>query len=324
MTKLTKVDSRVLIVYHFYEKDQSYIDNFSHFIRFAYRSDLDYLIVVAGHHTIELPQASNIIYLFSANRNFDFGGYALTINTFQIDKAYEYYVFVNSSVRGPFLPTYCSKNWVDNLIYHFDRDVGIVGTAISITPLHHAIAKLYYEKYGYSDRKILSHVQSTCYVLPQAVLSILIASGFYEASHDLSKNETVRDYEIRLSQIILDHDLNLKCLLPEYNNYDYRSLSHDINSFSREGDSGFDGTYFGRTVHPYETMFIKTSRNTFSDDYLCQLANSMAFQFPVNRNISSVNTIERYSQHFENIVRDYKNFKRSHWDFWKKVFQLKV
>ena len=322
MTQLAKVDGGILVVYHYYEKDQSYIDNLSHFIRFAYQPKLNYLIVVAGHYSIELPQAQNITYFFSTNQSFDFGGYARAIKALQFDTNYEFFVFVNSSVRGPFLPAYCKRTWVENLLDHFDHGIGVVGAAISLTPSHHAIAKLYHEKYGFLDRNrnLLSHVQSTCYVLPQSVLLHLIAMGFYETCNSLSKDETIRDYEIRLSQIILDLDLNLKCLLPEYNNHDYRSLAHDINPFSREGDSGFEGTYFGRTAHPYEAMFIKTSRNTFSDEYLCQLANSMSFQFPVNINISCINIIQEYSQHYESIVRNYKNFKMSQKSFWKNVF----
>jgi hypothetical protein len=182
MTQLTKVNNRVLVVYHYYEKDHSYIDNFSHFIRFAYQPDLDYLIVVAGSYSIELPRAENITYFFATNQNFDFGGYAQAIKALQFDTGYEHFIFVNSSVRGPFLPAYCKKMWIENLLDHFDQDVGIVGTVISLTPSHHAIAKLYHEKYGYLDRNrnILSHVQSTCYALPRSILCHLIATGFYD------------------------------------------------------------------------------------------------------------------------------------------------
>jgi hypothetical protein len=304
MTQLTKVNNRVLVVYHYYEKDHSYIDNFSHFIRFAYQPDLDYLIVVAGSYSIELPRAENITYFFATNQNFDFGGYAQAIKALQFDTGYEHFIFVNSSVRGPFLPAYCKKMWIENLLDHFDQDVGIVGTVISLTPSHHAIAKLYHEKYGYLDRNrhILSHVQSTCYALPRSILCHLIATGFYETAHSLSKDETVRDYEIRLSQILLEQGCNLKCLLPEYNTFDYRFFDREINPFSREGDSGFEGSYFGRTVHPYEAIFIKTSRNTSSDAYLNQLAYSMSFHFPLNPDLTCTAAIEGYRQRCEVIA----------------------
>jgi hypothetical protein len=137
--------------------------------------------------------------------------------------------------------------------------------------------------------------------LSQAVLCSLIKDGFYDVHEPLSKDETVRDYEMYLSQTLLTQGLNLKCMLPEYNKPDYRSLGHEINPSAREGDSGFENSYFGRTVHPYEAMFIKTSRNTSSDTYLSQLAYSMSFQFPLNADLRCTSAIEGYERRFEAI-----------------------
>jgi len=301
---LTQVNDTVLVIYHYYEKDQSYIDNFLHFIQFAYRPELNYLIVIAGITSIELPQAGNITYFYAKNQNFDYGGYAQVIKDLKFEKNYANFIFVNSSVRGPFLPAHSQKIWANNLLELYLENIGIVGTAISLTPSHHAISKMYHEKYGYAEqnKNILAHVQSTCYVLSQPVLCSLINEGFYDVHESLSKDETVRDYEMRLSQNLLGRGLNLKCMLPEYNKPDYRSLSHEINPSSREGDSGFENSYFGRTVHPYEAMFIKTSRNTSSDSYLSQLAYSMSFQFPLNADLRFTSAIEGYGQRCEAIA----------------------
>jgi len=108
------------------------------------------------------------------------------------------------------------------------------------------------------------------------VLGQLIQLGFYGENKDLNKDEAVRDYEIRLSQLILDMGLNLRCMLPEYNEADYRKACEDVNLTSREGDSGFKLSYFGRSAHPYESIFIKTSRGIFSNDDLMRFAFSMS------------------------------------------------
>jgi hypothetical protein len=312
------VNDGVLVIYHYYEKDQSYIDNFLHFIQFAYRPELDFLIVIAGSCSIELPRASNIIYFEAENKNFDYGGYSQAIKVLKFEKNYANFIFVNSSVRGPFLSPQQQKSWANILLDLYADGVGIVGTAISLTPSHHAISAIYHQKYGYAERNnnILAHVQSTCYVLSQDVLQFLIDDGFYDVYESLSKDETVRDYEIRLSQILLDRDLNLRCMLPEYNKPDYRSLTHEINPSAREGDSGFEHSYFGRTVHPYEAMFVKTSRNTSSDAYLSQLAYSMSFQFPVNRDLDCSAAIEAYQQRCEEIALNASSFTAKKKSFW--------
>lgn len=317
---MIQVNDTVLVIYHYYEKDQSYIDNFLHFIQFAYRPELNYLIVIAGIASIELPQASNITYFYAKNQNYDYGGYAQVIKDLKFETNYANFIFVNSSVRGPFLPVHSKKTWANHLFDLYSDNIGIVGTAISLTPSHHAICKMYHEKYGYAERNknILAHVQSTCYVLSQSVLCSLIKDGFYDVHESLSKDETVRDYEMRLSQILLAQGLNLKCLLPEYNKPDYRSLSHEINPSAREGDSGFEYSYFGRTVHPYEAMFVKTSRNTSSDTYLSQLAYSMSFQFPLNADLSCTAAIEGYRRRCELIALNATSSavkKKSFWSF---------
>lgn len=316
--------SKSVVVYHYFEKDQSYIDNFCHFLRFGYRLDMDFVIVVAGHHTIDLPKAANLQYHFAPNMNFDFGGYAGAIRTLDLLNHYEHFIFVNSSVRGPFLPLYIGKSWDQILIDLLEPDVGVAGTAIALTPAHHSIAKLYHAKYGVSppNEEILAHVQSTCYVLPKNSLQYLVNIGFYEGAISLSKDETVRDYEIRLSQLLLAQGLTLKCVLPEYSQVDYRELKNDINPSSREGDSGFLNSYFGRTVHPYESMFIKTSRNTYSDQYLKQLAHSMGSQKLVVKELEDSEILSKYDlacqasavtkEHSQNIQ-----------SFWKKLVQVR-
>jgi len=271
-------NQQVLVLYHYYEKDQSYIDNFAHFLRFGYDSSLDYLIVIAGECSVDLPSLDNVQYFFTENKNFDYGGYCAVIQTLDLWQQYDFYLFINSSVRGPFLPAYCNQEWTNLFIEQLSYGVGIVGSAISITPSSHSISKMYHEKYGILERNnyLLAHVQTTCYALSRKVLEQLIQLGFYGENKDLNKDEAVRAYEIRLSQLILDMGLNLRCMLPEYNQTDYRKACEDVNPTSREGDSGFKLSYFGRSAHPYESIFIKTSRSTFSNDDLMRFAFSMS------------------------------------------------
>jgi len=315
------IKHKVLVLYHYFEKDQSYIDNFSHFLRFGYEPYLNYVIIVAGSYTVDLPKASNIEYLFTQNDNFDYGGYATAIKTLGLNDRYDHYIFVNSSVRGPFLPAYTKSSWEQILLDIFDPCVGLVGTTISLTPSHHSVAKLYYAKYGKMgfNKDILSHVQTTCYMLSKDSLRYLVSSGFYEITQSLSKDETVCDYEIRLSQMLLAQGLNLKCILPEYNKFDYRTLTRDVNSYSREGDCGFFNSYFGRTAHPYESIFIKTSRNTFSDSHLKQLAYSMSIYKPYDQRLGEFEIGKEYCLSCEKSISSVGNQKIKK-TFWKKLF----
>lgn len=313
--------SKTLVIYHYYEKDQSYIDNFSHFIRFGYESTLDYLIIVAGEYTIDFLALPNIEYLFVENKNFDYGGYSTAILSMTIWQQYDFYIFINSSVRGPFLTRHFSKKWPDLFTDQLIGDAGIVGSSISITPSSHSICMLYHEKYGHQSRnkKFLGHVQTTCYAIRRDMLEKLKSLGFYGQTESLTKDETVRDYEIHLSQLILNMNCNLQCLLPEYNQIDYRKDYEDINPASREGDSGFEGSYFGRTIHPYESIFIKTSRNTYSDSYLLRLAYSMSAAHPIDKNLEKSSFVNSFIEKAETAALMSTGNKKISW---KKRFRL--
>jgi len=223
-----------LVIYHYFEKDKSYRDNFLHFFSFGYSKNTDYIVVISGSHTLDLPSAENISYFFTENHNNDFGGYCHVIKKGLDVSKYDFFFFVNSSVRGPFLTLRDQEQWTDHFIEQLQSDVGIVGSTINILQASSPYSVLYAEKYG--TEFSCSHVQTTSYLLPKKSLLFLIAQGFYDQREILSKDEVIRDYELRLSQLLKEQGWNLKCLLPEYNQVDYRKAHVDINPTSSFGD----------------------------------------------------------------------------------------
>jgi hypothetical protein len=265
---------RTLVIYHYFEKDLSYIDNFFHFMAFGYSPELEYIIIIAGNHTIRLPRMKNVRYIFTENKNNDFGGYCQVlksaINTF----IYDYFIFVNSSVRGPYTAAYSNACWTSYFIDKLaaDAEVGLVGSTINILSAESPESLAYEKKYG--GTAPFSHVQTMCYAMPQKVLLFLCKGGFFNVQENLGKSDVIRDYEIRLTQVILSGGWNIKSLLPEYNHIDYRLSHQNINPVSANGDANCNFGYFGRTVHPLEVIFIKVNRNLFSMKYLDRLTYS--------------------------------------------------
>jgi hypothetical protein len=49
------MSNKTLVIYHYFEKDLAYIENFFHFLRFGYSSANDYIVVIYGEHSISLP-----------------------------------------------------------------------------------------------------------------------------------------------------------------------------------------------------------------------------------------------------------------------------
>ncbi len=264
--------NKTLVFYHFYEKNQSYIDNFLHFFLFGYSESLDYIVVIAGKHTIELPEFENVTYIFAENKNNDFGGYAYAIHHAVEIKSYEYFVFVNASVRGPYTPSYCDKLWTEYFIDKLKDDTVLVGSTINIMAPAYRYTKSYKAKFG--GQAPFSHVQTMAYALTQEAILFLYETGFYNLEEVLSKEGVIESYEIHLSQTLIRNGWNIQCLLPEYNEIDYRLPHRDINPTSRDGDPSFKKAYFGRTAHPFEILFVKTNRRIFSFNYLNRLSYS--------------------------------------------------
>jgi hypothetical protein len=262
-----------LVIYHYFEKDASYRDNFLHFLIFGFQEENDYIFIISGQYSIELPQFSNIQYVFTEPKKSDFGGYAQFINSGFDFQSYEFIFFINSSVRGPYLPAYAQQSWTQVFLNQMGPDVGIIGTSICTLKENFRHSINYQERFGAVPP--YSHVQTMAYVMRRSVLEKLIESGFYQDDRDSTKTLAIENYEIHLSQLVLAQGWNLRCLLPELNRIDYRKSHQNPNPSSTVGDPNEVLGYFGRSIHPYEGLFVKTNRNLYSEAYLKRLAYSM-------------------------------------------------
>lgn len=289
--------SKTLVIYHYYEKDDFYRDNFLHFLTFGYSQELDFRIIISGTHTVDLPNAKNISYIFTENLGNDFGGYCSVVSQLKSIHEYEYFFFVNSSVRGPFLVTREKRVWVEYFIDELQSGVGIVGTTINIPPINATCSINYSEEYGALQN--YSHVQTTCYLLPQKSLLYLMGMDFFNSSGIFDKEEAIRDYELKLSQLIKQNGWNMRCLLAEYNAIDYRLPHQDINPTSDNGDPCFVDAYFGRTIYPSETIFVKTNRKIYSLGYLERLTYSLFSQNNLPTNTLNSNHLKEYKEKIE-------------------------
>lgn len=265
--------NRVVVFYHFYERDQSYIDNLAHFCIFGVINDVDYCFIISGDTKVSIPEAENIKVIRTENKNNDFGGYCLALSDFPID-SYDHFIFINSSMRGPFLTGFSREKWVDFFLDQFtDSDVGLVGATINLLHQSSPYTKKYRDIFGTIHSG--NHVQTGVYCISQKAILALKNSGFYDVQEKLTKDDVIVVYEIRMSQFLINAGFSLRCLLPEYNVLNLKNNQIDVNLTSDNGDPCYPNSYFGRTMHPYEVIFIKANRNLYSIDYLNRLAFRM-------------------------------------------------
>lgn len=261
------------IVYHYFEKDESYKDNFNHFLFFGLDEINDFIIIVSGVCSLDIPIHKKNIKVFNLeNFNLDYGAYCKLIQSEFHIHDYEFIFFINSSVRGPFIPPYIKETWTNIFINFFNSNVGAVGSTINIlNPL--CEQSLHYNKI-FNESEV-SHIQTTAYCLSRESLQLLIDCGFYNENSILDKISIISKYEIRMSQILLNNGYQIRSICPEFNKIDFIDKHTNPNQTSSNGDILVDKGYWGRTPHPYETIFVKTNRNLFNLDYLDRLSYSM-------------------------------------------------
>lgn len=255
--------SKVAIFYHYFEANQFYKDNFIYFLSEAFNDACDFYIIISSECTVDLPQKTNINYIYAENKNNDFGGYIAAISQLTDIDAYDAYLFINSSVRGPFIPSIYPSNWVSFFTSKLTGDVHLVGSTINILPSASFIAAAFKEQFDYEEP--YSHVQTTTYALSRVALKHLLKIGFYDVSERLDKLDVIVRYELRLTQEIKRNGWNIQCFLPTYNSIDYRLWHEDMNFSATNGDPLYSGAYYSRTAHPMELVFVKTNRNMISE-----------------------------------------------------------
>lgn len=262
-------NNKMVCLYAYYEKDETYKNNLLFFLDNAIIDSVDYYIIINGKSTVNIPKQSNISVIRRDNIGFDFGAYAHVINNV-ISTHYDYYFFINSSVRGPFYSEqYKDTLWTDIFLQLFNApDVKLVGTSINIYDADEI--QLFNKNYNLSTifkrNHPFPHVQSMFFCIDNEYLQYLKSIQFFNEREITSQemSSIIVNKEIGLSILALKKGWNINCLLPSYSGLDYRTITRDINPTSNDGDPYYPNCYFGKSIDKFDVVFFKTNREISS------------------------------------------------------------
>ena len=101
---------KTLVVYAYSQHSADAAANARYFLRFgvdAASPDAVFVLVANGCHSLDWPAGDNIIVVERENACFDFGAWSAGLRAARARGVlFEYAIFLNASVRGPFLPAY--------------------------------------------------------------------------------------------------------------------------------------------------------------------------------------------------------------------------
>lgn len=254
-------NNKLCCFYAYYEKNMDYKNNFQYFLNNAILDNVDYYIIINGKSSIFIPSKKNIKIYYRENKGYDFGAYSYAID--RLNKKYDYYFFLNTSVKGPYL----KKNipWTTFFLNLFQKDVKVVGTSINIYSANSLGEK--YNLYDfYNKNPPYPHVQSMFFCIDYEYFEYLKNNNFfneYEINNAPDMDYIIVKKEIGLSQNALEKGWNINCILSKYKNLDYRKITKDINNSSFHGDPYYSKSYFGKDIDKYEVIFYKNNRAIF-------------------------------------------------------------
>ena len=199
MTKLL-----VLYVFHIYnDMVKNFINNCIY-----NDDDVDFIIISNNKdNTIEIPDIyNNVKTLFRDNIGYDFGGWSDALLLNDLYKNYDNFIFVNSSVIGPFLPSDFKGKWTDFYINGLEKNVKLFGSTINTlnNPLTSA------------------HVQSYIFSMDITTLKYLIKCDIFSISNYVSTfHDAIHNKEILMSRKIIENNWNIGSLFQGYKGVDF-------------------------------------------------------------------------------------------------------
>jgi hypothetical protein len=199
--------SKLLVLYVFHV----YNERVDHFINkcIFYDADTDFIIIVNDKNVGNLQNhifSKNVKLLYRDNIGYDFGGWSEALLTDNLYNNYDNFIFVNSSVIGPFIPSNYNGKWTDIYINGLQNNVQLFGSTIN------------------TCRKPLtySHVQSYIFSMNKIALQHLIDCEIFSVTNYAETfEEAVWNKEVLMSRTIINNGWNIGSLFKYYNGVDF-------------------------------------------------------------------------------------------------------
>jgi hypothetical protein len=195
--------SKILVLYVFH----IYNDRVKHFLKNCIFNDNNTdFIIISNNKDNKFEAPDNAKLLFRDNIGHDFGGWSDALLTGNLYKEYDKFIFVNSTVSGPFLTSYFKGRWTDIYINGLQDNIKLFGSTINTI----------------NKPLTLSHVQSYIFSMDKTTLEYLIECEIFSmTNYAKTHNDAIKNKEILMSRKIIENKWNIGSLLSHYKNVDF-------------------------------------------------------------------------------------------------------
>jgi hypothetical protein len=231
----------VLYVFHVYNTRVKYFIN-----NCIFKDENVDFIIISNDKTNAFEAPDYIKVLFRENIGYDFGGWSDALLTNNLYENYDKFVFVNSSVVGPFVPSYYKGRWTDIYTDGLTDNIKLFGSTINTC----------------SQPLTMSHVQTYVFALDKDALKYLIECEIFTTTKYVqTMHDAVHQKEILMSRKIIENNWNIGSLLRYYKNVDFRFINKKPEEYNMD--------YLHDVMYPqfrnvywneYDVVFLKGNR----------------------------------------------------------------
>lgn len=207
---------KTLVLYTFHE----YNERVAYFIQNALfqRDDVDFLVICCDINDTRMEtELPNYVKLMKRdNIGFDFGAWSDGLFKDDLYKNYDNFIFVNSSVIGPFYPHYYPGNWTDIYIGGLKNNVKLFGSTINCIHVVHFVP----------------HVQSYIFAVNKECLDYLIQTNIFSNIYETNFSVLIEEKELKMSLLVLARDWNIGCLHKHYKDVDFAKNKRTVYNYN--------------------------------------------------------------------------------------------
>lgn len=240
--------SKILVLYVFHEYNQR-VKFF--FERCIFKDDnIDFMVISNNSENTEILNLPSYVKTMRRNNiGYDFGGWSEAILTDSLYKNYDKFVFVNSSVIGPFISSKYTDNWVNIYVNGLKDNIKLFGSTINTIcdPLHK------------------SHVQSYIFAMNKETLLYLIECEIFSiTNYAKTFYEAVDNKEVLMSRKIINNGWNIGSLMSYYQDVDFTFTTKTPEQYNiRFLNDVMNIQHRNRIWNEFELIFIKGNRVNF-------------------------------------------------------------